>query len=357
MFEDKTKEVILDEMLDNVPDTIDKREGSIIYDALSPIAVELEQLYADMDLLLNESFADSASQYYLIKRAAERGILPKSGSAAVLKIQIKPEKRNLENGTYFNVGDLNYFVSENLGDGYYAITCEDEGTAGNNTADDIIPLEYIDGLESVEIVSIITQGSDDENEDSLRNRYFESFTTLAGNGNQSYYRQTANAIDGVGASKVEPVWNGEGSVKIYILGIDYATPSQELVDKVQNEIDQYQDGMGKDKAMIGHVVTVVPASQAQLTLCVNAIYEDGYTFADVKNTIETNVTEYLSSVSENWGTVEHITIRRGSIESLLLSIDGILDVLEVLLNDSTGNVIVDNYSVPVLASVEEAVNG
>lgn len=43
MYENVTYEDILQRMLDRVPDSMDKREGSIIYDALAPAAVEYIQ--------------------------------------------------------------------------------------------------------------------------------------------------------------------------------------------------------------------------------------------------------------------------------------------------------------------------
>ena len=64
MFEDMTYEYILQRMLNKIPSSMDKREGSIIYDALAPAAVELAQLYMDLDLTLNETFADTASRQY-----------------------------------------------------------------------------------------------------------------------------------------------------------------------------------------------------------------------------------------------------------------------------------------------------
>ena len=45
MYENVTYEDILQRMLDRVPDSMDKREGSIIYDALAPAAVELQLMY------------------------------------------------------------------------------------------------------------------------------------------------------------------------------------------------------------------------------------------------------------------------------------------------------------------------
>lgn len=68
MFEDQTFDTILQRMLDRVPTDIDKREGSIIYDALAPAAVELAQMYVELDLNANLRFADTATGDYLTKR-------------------------------------------------------------------------------------------------------------------------------------------------------------------------------------------------------------------------------------------------------------------------------------------------
>ena len=38
-------DTILQRMLDNVSSKVDKREGSIIYDAIAPCAAELAQMY------------------------------------------------------------------------------------------------------------------------------------------------------------------------------------------------------------------------------------------------------------------------------------------------------------------------
>ena len=56
MFEDKTYENILQEMLNRVPDDIDKREGSVIYDALAPTAYSIADLYFQLKILLTWFF-------------------------------------------------------------------------------------------------------------------------------------------------------------------------------------------------------------------------------------------------------------------------------------------------------------
>ena len=52
MFEEKTFEVILNEALEQVPNDVDKREGSIIYDALAPTALKLAEAYSLLDWVL-----------------------------------------------------------------------------------------------------------------------------------------------------------------------------------------------------------------------------------------------------------------------------------------------------------------
>ena len=85
MYEHVTYEDILQRMLDKVPNNIDKREGSIVFDALASAAIELQNAYIAIDTILDETFADTASREYLIRRANERGITPKAASNAILK--------------------------------------------------------------------------------------------------------------------------------------------------------------------------------------------------------------------------------------------------------------------------------
>lgn len=62
MYEDITYEKILDRMLARVPDKLDKREGSVIWDTHSPTAIELQVLYIELDRILREAYGDTASR-------------------------------------------------------------------------------------------------------------------------------------------------------------------------------------------------------------------------------------------------------------------------------------------------------
>ncbi len=111
MFEDMSYEKILQRMLDRVPNMFDKREGSIIFDALAPAAMELMGMYIELENVIKETFADTASREYLIKRTAERGVVPYPASNAYLKARVYPETLEIRVGSRFSLNDLNYTVS------------------------------------------------------------------------------------------------------------------------------------------------------------------------------------------------------------------------------------------------------
>lgn len=45
MYENKTFDVILADLLSRIPSTINKAEGSLVYNAVAPLAYELEKAY------------------------------------------------------------------------------------------------------------------------------------------------------------------------------------------------------------------------------------------------------------------------------------------------------------------------
>ena len=66
MYENLTYERIMSRVLANVPSNVDKRQGSVIYDAVAPVCSEIAQIYGALDNCLNESFADTAQRDYLV---------------------------------------------------------------------------------------------------------------------------------------------------------------------------------------------------------------------------------------------------------------------------------------------------
>lgn len=120
---DVTYTEILERMMNRVSDNLDKREGSIVFDTLSPTALELQLLYIQLNTLIAEAYGDSASRDYLIMRCKERGITPYEATYAVLKGEFTPTNIDVI-GKRFNAGSVNFTVLEKITDGEYQVQCE-----------------------------------------------------------------------------------------------------------------------------------------------------------------------------------------------------------------------------------------
>ena len=87
-------------------------------------------------------------------------------------------------------------------------------------------MEYIQGLTTANLIEVLIPGEDVESDQSLRQRYYDSLFGLAFGGNIADYKQKVLKMQGVGAVKVYPVWQGGGTVKLVLLDSEYHAPSQ-----------------------------------------------------------------------------------------------------------------------------------
>ncbi|EGT4083841.1 baseplate J/gp47 family protein [Clostridioides difficile] len=347
MFELMTFENIIKRMLDSVPDTFDKREGSIIYNALAPVAIELTETYIAMDELLDQTFVDTASYYYLEKRCKERGITPLPATNTIAKgvfnIDIPIDSR-------FNLGEYNYVAIERISEKTYKMKCETAGPIFE--LGKLIPIEYIDGLETAELTEILINGEDEESEDSLRQRYYDSLNSQSFGGNIQNYKDEVNKIQDVGGVKVYPVWDGGGTVKLVIINSNFKVPSEDLVNLVQEEIDPIgHQGQGLGLAPIGHKVTVTGVVSTTINISAEITYKNGYTWENIKSIAEEAIDDYLNELNMSWEDEENLIVRISQIETRLLSIDGVLDITNTMINDVKSNLTIDSNSIVVRGEV------
>lgn len=347
MYEQTTYESLLQRMLDKIPSSIDKREGSIIYDALAPCALELGILYMELDVVLTETFGDTASREYLERRAYERGIIPKSASKAVLSVEFDAY---VDIGERFSLGTLNYVVIDN--ENGYKIECETEGVDGNINYGTLIPINYIEGLTVANLLEILIPGEDPEDTEEFRVRYFESFETKSYGGNVADYISKTTSIAGVGSVKVTPIWNGGGTVKLTILNSDYDKASETLITVVQEEIDPTGDGLGVGVAPIGHIVTVDTATEFEIGVSTKIVFKTDEDFEGNKEEIQRVVDEYFGELRKTWADEESLIVRISQIETRIMNISTVLDISDTKLNGKQSNIEVVGNDIPVLKVVE-----
>ena len=131
--------------------------------------------------MINEAYADTASRYYLIKRAAERGLLPYSATKAIVKGGVQHERANW--GEIFS-GGFKLHRSRKNKRTCFKLECEQEGAKPNSYLGTLIPIEYIEGLTKAEITELLIPGEDEEDTEHFRQRYFDSLDSQAFGGNQ-----------------------------------------------------------------------------------------------------------------------------------------------------------------------------
>lgn len=348
MYENVTYELIMNRMLGRVSDQVDKREGSIIWDALAPAAVELQLMYIEFDIILKETFGDTASREYLIRRVKERGIAPYPATFALLKGEFSMD---VPIGSRFSLNELNYSVVEQIGTGVFKMECEALGVQGNKYFGDLVPIEYIDGLQTAKLTELLIPGEDEEDTESLRTRYFESFNTKPFGGNQKDYIQKTNSIAGVGSTKVTPIWDGGGTVKLTILNSEFDKASSELVNTVQQEIDPTKDGHGVGIAPIGHIVTVNTAEEIAVNIASNIIFDEGYSFTGQKQNIIDAISAYLLELRKEWANQTNLVVRIAQIETRILAIKGIIDISGTKINGAVSNLTLTKCQIPVMGGV------
>ena len=401
MFEEITYEVLLQRMLERVSSKFDKREGSVIWDTHSPTAIELQNVYIELENIIKEAYGSTATRRFLILRCMERGITPYPASKAVLKGEFTPDYVDVI-GKRFSIEDLNYVVTEKIEPGIYKVECESYGTVGNRLFGSLVPIEYIPSLATAELTELLIPGEDEEDTEELRQRYFKSFDDKAFGGNMQDYLNKVMSIPGVGAVKVTRVWNSDispasmipkdevtewflaytanpnldtevkdwltnvytaaierklttgGTVLITILGSDWNPPSQTLIDFVKETMDPDEyTGEGLGLAPIGHVVRVKGAESVNLVIRTRIMYGKSYRWDILKNSIEEVIENYLMELRKKWGDTNRLTVRVSQIESRLLDLDGIEDIGDTVINGVAGNLILGNYEIPVLESVSE----
>ncbi len=351
MFDDISFEILIERMLDRVVEqnsNIDIREGSIIYNAVAPAAYELMEVYIEMKRIYDESFADTASREALVKRCAERGITPKEETPSILEGTFNVD---VPIGARFSLDDLNYTVIEKISDFLFKLECETPGIVGNSRFGTLIPIDYIEGLETAKLTRLLIPGEDEEDTEVLRERYFSSFDSQAFGGNKKDYVEKTNAIDGVGATKVTPLWDGGGTVLLTIINSNFEKATDELIQTVKNIIDPLPGGIGTGLAPIGHIVTVESAEEMNISISLRITFEDGYDFERVKESIENILNDYFLSLRMNWANTNETIVRITQIETRILSINGIVDISGTKINGLEQNLVIPSHMIPVLEGV------
>lgn len=148
-------------MLSAVSDDIDKRPGSIIYDALAPAALELSEIYVNLDRQLKEVFPQTASDNNLDLLTEPFGQERNQASYAVRKATFTGQSSapiNVPIGSRFSISGVTYRAILRITSGQFELECELPGSIGNQYFGTMIPIDYVDGLVVATLADVLIPG-------------------------------------------------------------------------------------------------------------------------------------------------------------------------------------------------------
>ena len=345
-----TYEDLLAQKLANVPEQ-DRRQTSMIYQATAANTLETTQMLFTLQNYENLMFADTAPRELLIRRAAERGLKPYPSTYAIRQAEF-----NIDVPLYsrFSLNELNYVITEKISDGIFKAQCETAGEVGNYEAGTLIPIEYIPNLTTAQLTDVLIPGEDEEDTESFRKRYFDSFESISFGGNRADYKQRVKALPGVGGVRVYRAKHGPGTVGLTVINSIYEKPTQELIDTLQDLIDPLDNqGEGLGLAPIDHIVTVSAVNEEVVNINTNVTLMSGWTFNDIESSIQNVVDSYFKELAETWANSNAkqeddtgLVVRISQLETRILGVEGVLDIANTQLNGVASNFQLDKEAIP-----------
>ncbi|MGO5072332.1 baseplate J/gp47 family protein [Clostridium sporogenes] len=361
----KTEEQLIKDMLNNISNTYEKSEGHLTYDLTKTNAIELSNLYkyalsiANLRLVKDLSGNDLTARVYdnkgIVRKVATRAkvILTLVGTGTIKKGDLFSTPNNIE--------FRSLETKQIAGKGTILVECTQAGNIGMVGANSITEFPItIQGFTAVTNNEASYDGFEEETDEALKQRYYESLKNPITSNNQAHFIYWAKSVTGVGNAKVIPLWNGNLTVKVIIIDSNMQPASTDLVNTVQKYIDPKGTleastntwslwGTGAGSSAIGNYCTVVSATAKNINIECSITKANGYSDNEIKTNISMKITEYLKKIAFST-TINYVS--HAKIISLILGADGVLDAQNVKVNGNlTNNVIVGKEEVATMGTV------
>lgn len=335
MFEEMTYEAILNDMLSRVTNDVDKREGSVIYDALAPCAYQLAQNYFNLNNFIDLVSGDTAVGVYLDRVVADYGITRKKATKAVRQV-VTTSPATI--GSRWGLNDSTYTITDFIKTNEYKAECEQYGDIGNLYTGILQNIDNVSGVTAA-LGDILTAGQDEETDFNLRERYFNRIRLPSSSGNANHYREWALEVSGIGDAKVFPLWNGPGTVKVVILDSDKQPVGPELIQETAEYIENVRP--------VGAQITVVSGTAKTINISAVIVLAPGYSLLSVTNGFIVAIDAYFQNIA-----FRQTYISYAKIGTILLDTEGVTDYSDLKLNDANVNIFLADEEIPSLGAVD-----
>jgi len=182
--------------------------------------------YGYLDWIAKQGVPYTASGEFLQAWAALKNVYQKDASQASMVVTLPASARAIiDEGTQIVRGDSATFTTQatvTAGSGgsiAVTVTADIAGSAGNTPVDSLMTLgASIPGVQSSgAVTAVITDGFDQETEDSLFARMLAAYQSTPNGGSQNDYVAWALAVPGVTRAWCSPNSFGTGTVVVYVM--------------------------------------------------------------------------------------------------------------------------------------------
>lgn len=222
-------------------------KGSLDFALANVVAGVAHGLYGRMDFMMQQLFDSTATEGYLLKRAAEFGLFLIAGFRAQGQAVFTGSNgKTVPKGLVLKHGDFLFVTTASAtiggGEATVAIRAVDVGSAQNLGAGEALVLQQaIDGIDSNALVTSLAGGADTETLERFKQRFAERKAQPPAGGNDHDYVAWAKQAH----PDVTRVWvirngNGPGTVRVLIMcdGLPNPVPPAPILNAVTAFIDQ-----------------------------------------------------------------------------------------------------------------------
>ncbi len=345
MFEDRTAENIQAEILAGMGDRVQTREGSFAAELAGPAAAEMALIYQAIAAMIPVFYVDEGSGGFIDIAAGRYGIIRKEGAKAAASIHLTGRAGTVipagttflaDTGLEFILDAAVTLAADGRGEG--SLTAAAVGSVYNVEAGALTGMvTTLTGLTAWRS-DAATGGADPETDRALVGRLYDHWRKPSTSGNVYDYQRWALEVDGVGAAKVLPVWNGPGTVKVLLAGPERRPVDDSVVQAAAERIETQRP--------IGAAVTVESAAGVAIDVSAALSLDGSATLAEVKTGFVSRLDTYLQSLA-----FESSTVLFNRVAFLLLDVPGVSDYTGLAVNGGVENVTIGAEQVPVVGTV------
>ena len=349
---DITEDVLIEQFYDmGAFLNVDARQGSIYWDACMGSIIRTSMFIEQLKMVKEIISLDTCTGDVLDEKMAERGLVrnPEKPTPATYYVNFIGQAPDLD--SKMSVEEYFFILSQDS-EGRYILISEDMGTDMNNLASGlkVVPELDVDGLIAATLGELAIPATDAEDDDSARERLKNRISGPDENGNKSQVRTWCESVEGVGAARIIPLWNGPYTVKGILVSTTGGVPSQTVVDNVQNYIDPGCTGMGEGVANIGQFFTAEAVEAIKVDITVSVLKKNDATYSGIQEGFKELLQKYFTDMAlEEYAN--GMAIRYVRVGAILENMDEVIDYDQLKLNGKSVNITFTNAQVPVLGEV------